>query len=301
MGGNLEIDKEIAHTAARQWGNVTRKQLLAIGLDDAGINHRVKIGRLYRAHRAVYAVGKPPVTPHEHAMAAVLACGDGAVLSHGSALALWGIWRRWERPLNVTVRTDRRPRGVSVHRNKLDARDVTRHYGIPVTTLARALLDMAPGMRAKSINRAINNGRLEHGLQLNDVIDVVRGHPHHRGAAKLRQVLGIATKRPTRSDFERSFPAFCRRYGLPAPEMNVSFGKHELDALFRAEGVIVELDSWTFHSGRIPFEGDRDKDADTLAAGLVTVRITDERYEKAPEREAVRLHRVLAWRRRRAA
>jgi hypothetical protein len=156
-------------------------------------------------------------------------------------------------------------------------------------------------MRPKSINRAVNNGRLEHGLRLDDLVDVVRSHPHHPGAKTLMKVLGIATERPTRSDFERSFPAFCERYGLPRPKMNFPFGRHELDAFFTDERVIVELDSWHFHSSRISFENDRAKDAETLACGLVTVRITDDRYEKAPDEEAARLHRILELRRTPAA
>jgi very-short-patch-repair endonuclease len=267
----------------------------------SSIDWRVRIGRLYRQHSGVYTVGTPPISPLEHAMAAVLACGENAALSHASALCLWGVWKRWDRPLDVIVRTDRRPKGVRVHRNRLDARDVTRRHGIPVTTLARTLLDMAPAMPPKSLNRAVNNGRLEHRLRLDDLADVVRRHPHHGGAKKLQQVLGIATPRPTRSDFERSFPAFCRRYGLPRPEMNFPFGRHELDAFFPEERVIVELDSWEFHSSRTSFEGDREKDAATLAFGLVTVRITNERYQKTPEEEARRLQRILAQRRGTAA
>lgn len=302
MGETFRLAKEIARIAARQCGNVTRPQLNALGLDDASIHRRVRAGLLHRVHRAVYAVGRPPIAPQEHAMAAVLASGPQAVLSHGSALTLWGVWKRWDRPFHTTTPDDRRPKGIRVHRtNNLDPRDVTRHQRIPVTTLARTLLDMAPAMPPKSINRAVNNGRLEHGLYLDDLKDIIRRHPRHPGAKKLKQVLGIATKRPTRSDFERSFPAFCRRYRLPKPEMNFPLGKHELDAFFPDHGVIVELDSWIFHSSRTSFERDRDKDADTLAEGLVTVRITDERYEKAPEQEALRLHRILARRRRAAA
>lgn len=230
-------------------------------------------------------------------MAAVLACGPGAVLSHGSALTLWGIWRRWDMPFDVTVNGHRRPNGVNLHRNKLHRQEVTRHAGIPVTTLARALLDQAPRTRPKSINRWINNGRLDHDLRLEHLRDVVRRHPRHPGAKKLKAVMGIATQRPTRSDFERSFPHFFERHGLPQPEMNYRLGKHELDAFFPEERVIVELDSWPFHSSRTSFEGDRDQDADTLALGLVTVRITDERYEHAPDEEAARLRRILELRR----
>src|SRR5437588_5892778 len=104
----------IAAIAAKQNGNVTVEQLHAIGLDDDAIAYRVKLGRLYRAHRGVYAVGHPPSMPLEHASAAVLACGPGAALSHGSAMVLWEFWKRWEFPLEVTVAGDRRPQRITV-------------------------------------------------------------------------------------------------------------------------------------------------------------------------------------------
>jgi hypothetical protein len=301
VGDNSNIEVKIAQIASRQQRQVTREQLLGLGLASSSIAWRVKNGRLFPSHPGVYSVGTPPITPLERAMAAVLACGEGAVLSHGSALALWGIWKRWGIPFDVIVKADRRPKGVRVHRNKLNKQDITRHHSIPVTTLARTLLDMAPEMRPKSLNRAVNNGRLADQLSLDALLDVVQRHPNHRGTKHLKAVLGIATRRPTRSDFERSFPAFCERYGLPRPEMNFPFGKHELDAFFPEEKVIVELDSWLFHSSRTSFEDDRAKDADTTAAGCVTVRITDERYEKRAAEEAARLRRILAQRRSAAA
>jgi very-short-patch-repair endonuclease len=281
---------------------VTRQQLLAAGLGEKAIDYRVNHGRLYRVHPGVYSVGLPPITPLEHAMAAVLACGPGAVLSHGSALSLWGIWKRWDRPFHVTVKTDRRPKGITAHRTtKLDRRDITRHYGIPVTTLAKTLLDQAPRMTPKSLTRAINDGRLSHHLNRDALFDVLHRHPHHRGAKKLRTVLGLTTDRPTRSNFEDAFPAFCRRHGLPEPQLNTSVCGYEVDVYFPDERVIVELDSWDFHRSKMSFEADRNRDADTLAAGLITIRITGERFEQTPEQEASRLHRILSQRRPNAA
>ncbi len=106
---------------------------------------------------------------------------------------------------------------------------------------------------------------------------------------------------PTRSAWEDEFPAFCAEHGLPTPVMNTFVAGHEVDALFPNEKVIVELDSWAFHSDRGSFEGDRDRDADTLAAGHVTVRITWGRMRRQPAREADRLGAILESRRRRAA
>lgn len=232
-------------------------------------------------------------------MAAVLACGPHAALSHGSALTLWGIWKRWDTPFDITVAADRRPAGIRVHRVRdLDRRDVTRHHGIPVTTLARTLLDRAPRMTTKSITRAMNTGRLNGHLHLSALAEVADRHPHHPGRSKLAVVLGRATERPTRSGNEDTFPAFCERYELPVPEMSATVCGYEVDALFADAKLIVELDGWAFHSSRRSFEDDRKRDADTLAAGFATLRITAARYGQNPAREAARLHEILARRRR---
>jgi hypothetical protein len=297
VGNNFRLAKEIAQVACRQLGNVTRAQLRTIGLDDAAIHRRVRAGGLYRVHCGVYAVGRPPITPQERAMAAVLACGPGAVLSHGSALALWGIWKRWDMPCDVMTKLDRRPKGVSVHRNKLRPGEVTRQLDIPTTTLARALLDTAPDMRPKSLNRAINNGRQAGHVHLDALIEVAQRNPRHPGRKKLEYCIGIAPERPSRSQFEDDFPVFCQRHGLPQPETNCTICGYSVDAVFVAERVIVELDGWDFHSSRVSFEDDRERDATTTAAGFVTVRITKPRFEEQPQREAKRLQAILAQRR----
>jgi len=230
-------------------------------------------------------------------MAAVLACGPGAVLSHGSALSLWDIWTRWDRPLDITVQTDRRPRGIRVHRSPLGPEDTTRQYGIPVTTLARTLLDEARRMRPKSLTRAINDGRQARHVSLDALVEVIQRYPNHRSRPALEYSIGVAPERPLRSGFEGDFSAFCERYGLPTPQMDAVVCGYEVDALFREEKVIVELDGWNFHWSRFSFESDRDRDADTAAAGFLTVRITWERIEQQPQREARRLQAILARRR----
>lgn len=264
----------------------------------SSIAWRVRKGRLHRTpYAGVYAVGCPPITPHERAMAALLACGEGAVLSHGSAMTLWGIWKRWDTPFDVTVKADRRPKGIKIRRNHLDRKDTTRHLGIPTTTLARTLLDQAPKMRLKSLNRAINNGRQSGYLHVSHLVEVVNRNPRHPGKPGLEYCIGIAPQRPSRSGFEDDFPGFCARYGLPRPEMNALVCGYEVDALFADEKVIVELDGWPFHSGRFSYEDDRDRDATTAAAGFLTVRLTDERFQTQPRREADRLNVILAQRR----
>jgi very-short-patch-repair endonuclease len=275
---------------------------LAIGLGARAIDYRVRVGRLHAAYAGVYTLGYPAVTPHERAMAAVLAGGPGAALSHGSAMSLWGIWKRWDTPFHVTVKADRRPKGVKVHRaSKLDRRDITRHHGIPVTTLARTLLDMAPRMTPKSLTRAVNDGRQNRHVGLDALADVIARSPQHRGATKLKSVLGLCDDRPTRSGFEDDFVEFCRTYGLPTPRVNRDVAGHEADIVFVEEKVIVELDSWLFHWSRSSFEDERKRDTDTLLADHVTVRLTDERFDNEPAQVASDLHTILTERRKRAA
>src|SRR5436190_7391872 len=202
VGGNLDIDKEIAHIAAGQQGNIHRCQLLALGLDDAAIHWRVKSGRLYRVYRGVYAVGRPPTTPVEKAAAAVLACGDRSALGFGSALTLWGVWKLWDQPFEVVVAGDRRPPGIRTHRMAgLLRRDITVEQGIRVTSPALALLHSAPRMRPKSLTRAVNDLRRAKLLTAADLADVVARFPVHPGAPLLRPH-AQTTHDPTRSHFE---------------------------------------------------------------------------------------------------
>jgi hypothetical protein len=291
------IDAAIAAIAGIQHGNVCRQQLLELGLSSSQIDYRIKIGRLYPLFRGVYAVGSPPTGPLQWAAAAVLACGDRAMLSHGSAMTLWGLWQRWGRPFDVTVAGDRRLKDVRIHWvTNLLKRDVCTEQGIRVTSPARTLLDQAPSLRPKSLTRAINNARHEELLSLSDLADVVRRFPYHRGAPLLKPFIGVKGG-ATRSGWEDDFPAWCDRHGLPEPIMDTFVAGHEVDALFPHEKVIVELDSWDFHWSKQSFEDDRDRDADTAAAGHITVRITGERMAKNERCEADRLHRILEQRR----
>jgi hypothetical protein len=300
VGDNSDIDREIAKVAARRHGNITRAQLIALGLNDDGIRWRVQRGRLFRVLHGVYSVGRRPVTPHERAAAAVLACGPRAVLSHSSAMALWGFSKNWQWPAEVTVAIDRRPRGVRTHLSTcLRTRDVTTHFGIRVTSPARTLLDSAPRMTDPALTRAVNDARLSKYLRMPALIDVVERFPRHPGAARLAPMVGVGA--PTRSPLEDKFLPFCKRFGLPTPMINTTVNGYEADAYFEAERVIVELDGYDFHSDRHTFESDRERDAHELTYGIVTVRVTEERIDGAPEREARRLHAILRARREGAA
>jgi hypothetical protein len=290
------IDRRIAALARPQRGYVTRRQLIELGVSRYDVQYRIKTGRLIPVYAGVYAVGHVPTLPQDRACGALLACGSGAALSHGSAAALWDVFKRWEMPFEVAAASARRRRGIRVHRTVLSKRDIRVHLGVRVTSPARTLLDICPRLGDKTLTRAVNDLRLERHLNLADLAEVLDRFPRNRGAKRLRPFLQPPGG-PTRSEFEDEFLEFVRRYGFPQPLVNTRIAGREVDAFFPAEGVIVELDGYRFHSSRERFEGDRDGDAEMLAIGLVTVRITWERMTRAPAREADRLSRILAARR----
>jgi hypothetical protein len=291
---------QIAQIAARQQGNITRQQLLALGVDRRSIDYWLCNHRLFRIHRGVYAVGHPPTSRIQEAAAAILACGPRAVLSHGSAMTLHGFWKRWDRPFEVTLAADRRPSRIRTHRcSTLLKRDVVVVQSIPVTSPARTALDMAPRLKPKPLTRLINDARRAGLITLADLDDVADRNPSHPGAPPLRWHTEDP-RNPTRSGGEDDFPGFCRRYGLPVPLINTKVHGFEVDAYFPDERLIVELDGWPFHRDRSSFESDRDRDATMLVHEIPTVRITYERLEQTPDREAARLHSILRQRRRAA-
>jgi very-short-patch-repair endonuclease len=184
-------------------------------------------------------------------------------------------------------------RGVRVHHTAtLTGLDVTRQLEIPVTTPARTVLDLAPRLEDPALKRLINDARLSGFLQPNDLQELIDRSTGQKGIKRLRRSAGL-DRRPTRSPLEDRFEAFCNRYGLPRPEINVQIAGHEVDALFREQRVVVELDGREYHDDPDSFERDRDKDADLTMAGFTPVRITDLRLTARPAREAERLLKIL--------
>jgi very-short-patch-repair endonuclease len=296
------LDKRIAAAARKQHGYITRSQLLALGLGPSAIVYRVKIGRLIPVYAGVYAVGHVPLGAEARSHAAVLACGRGAVLSHGSAAGLWKYVKYWTPPpFEVTARSKRRRPGITVHRaTTLTREDITCQLGVPVTSPARTVFDMTPRLTDnQQLGRFIRDARLTYTFHLGDLAELLDRHPCHPATKRLRPFLGM-TRGPTRSEFEHAFVEFARQFGLPTPITNTHLDGYEIDALFPNERVIVELDGAEFHLDRYAFERDRDRDAELLAAGWVTVRITWARLKEQPAREAARLRRILAARKRAA-
>lgn len=290
------VDTTIAKLATRQRGYVKRAQLLALGLGAKAVDYRVRSGRLIRVHSGTYAVGHLPQHPLDEAYGALLACGPNAVLSHGTAATVYGVYRRWELPLEVTVPAARRPNRIRIHRAKLTRDDITIQLGLRVTSPARTLLDMAPRLTDKQLRRAFNQLRLSHGLRPGQLAGLLRRFPRAPGAGRLIPLAG-STSRATRSGLEDKFLDFCGRHGLPEPRLNEKLGGIEVDVFFEGEGLIVEVDGYDTHSGPVSFETDRERDASMLELGFPTVRVTEERIDNAPEREAARLRAILERRR----
>ncbi len=294
------LDARIAQIAGREHGNITRRRLIGLGLSPNAIRYRVKVGRLFVVHRGVYAVGRPPRTALERASAAVLACGHEAALTHRPALALWDL-APWSWGMAVTAPSQHDHAGIKTHRSThLLRRDFRREKGIRVTSPARTLLDCAPLLSQRALSLAVNEALRRKLLRRSNLADVVARFPRHPGARRLAEFASVLGG-PTRSGWEDDFPAFCRHFGLPQPVMAARVAGYEVDALFPREKVIVELDGWQFHSSRQSFEDDRERDASTLAAGHVTVRLTWERMHARARREAARLEAILAQRRDQAA
>jgi very-short-patch-repair endonuclease len=241
----------------------------------------------------VYGVGRPAQTPFERASAAVLACGPGAALCHLSALALWGFAGKLQTPFDVAVPGDRRPKGIKTHQlRSLRRVDITTQLGIRTTTPARTILDCAPLLPEKRRNRVVNDA-LRSFLTRGALKDIVDRNPGNPGA-KLLSPLVERQDGPTRSELEDAFLKLCHDFQLPEPQVNVHVGGYEVDAFFPGHNLIVELDGWDYHSDRQAFETDRTRDADALARGLSTVRITHNRMTNHPAAEAARLLRILS-------
>jgi hypothetical protein len=293
------IDRLIAAIAYKQHGNITRQQLLELGLSPGGIAYRIRIGMLYPVFRGVYAVGCPPQTPLQRAAAAVLACGPHAVLSGSSAMTAWGFWRRWDKPFEVAlIEGDRRTPGIQVHRPRnLDRRDVRTQLGIRMTTPARTVLDIAARRNERQYQRDVNNALHSNYLSTGAIVDLLDRHPRHPAANRLAWFV-TTEGGPTQSDWERKLPAFCMAQNLPHPVMARRAAGHTPDASWPQLGIVLELDSWQYHNTRVDFETDHDRDLDYLADDLIPARITWELMIHVPDRTGERLRKIVAIRQR---
>ncbi len=269
---NASIDSRIAWVARGRHGIVTTRQLVEVGLTKSAISKRAKQGRLHRLHRGVYAVGHEGLSEEARWMGAVLACGPGAVLSHGAAAVHWGLLRPLGTPIDVTVPTQNgreRRRGIRIHRcaslkadlspNGLPTRLATVRDHIPVTTVPRTLLDIRATLAPRLVRRAV------------------------RQAEFLGLGLGEIKSDRTRSDLERDFLRLCHRTGLRQPEVNVPIDGMTVDFLWQQERLVVETDSYATHGGTVAFEEDRKRDLRLRRLGYAVHHFSDQQLEAEPE------------------
>jgi predicted transcriptional regulator of viral defense system len=256
---------------------VTRAQLAALGVGDTGVRDWVQSGRLHRLYRGVYAVGHDRLRLEGRWLAAVMACGPGAVLSHRDAAQLWELRQSNAALIDVTVpsRNGRaRRKGVRIHRSaRLTAGEVTTKDGIPTTTVARTLLDLADVLPKQALRRAVTEAEYRDRLDITAINAAVQGNPGRRGALLMKAVTGKHHR--TRSPLEDRFLALIDRYGLEEPETGVWVGPYELDFLWPRAGLVVELDGLAAHKTRAAFDADRLRDRVLWRRGLRTMRLTD--------------------------
>jgi very-short-patch-repair endonuclease len=288
----VPFERRLAALARRQQAMVSHVQLKELGLGASGIAKRARSGRLSRMYRGVYHAGHGPPTRKGRFMAAVLACGDGAVLSHRSAAVLWGLMHGGPEHPEVTVPRNggRGHAGIAVHRSPLPASDKTTHEGIPVTTVARTLIDLADVVSRRSLERAFDRAEYQR-LDFSGL----RVISQRRGASLLAAVMAEheAGTTMTRSALEEGMLALCREAALPLPEVNRHVEENEVDFVWRERAAIVETDGWRAHGTRRAFERDRVRDAELTVAGWRVLRITHARLEREPEAVANQLRRLL--------
>jgi len=295
-------DREIATVAACQRGVVTRCQLLELGVQSGTIDRALARGRLHRLHQGVYSLVPFTVLPAlaaEHA--AILACGERALLSHHTAAAVWGIRPFLDGDVDVTVvggERGRKRKGIRVHRTAhLDPRDSRRYQQIPITSPARALLDIAPETSGRSLEWALDQALVKRLTTRAQINAVLAAYPHRRGAPDLAALLD--PDRPTSltaSTPEERLFRHVRRAGLPLPEVNARVGNYTADFLWREHKVILEIDGYHFHHTRVAFERDHRRDAEHQREDFLVIRVTPRQLQHNHEAILVHVATTLARR-----
>ena len=231
-------------------------------------------------------------------MAAVLRYGPTAALSHLTAAVLWGIARSSSPAIHITVPGLGRAaaeRPIVLHRVRtLDPSLVVAHAGFPITSVERTLLDLAETVSPQRLRRAAEEAERRRLLDMHRLESLIAGSTGRHGLPKLTALFAAFTEpQPTREELEHNFLTFCRSAGLPEPQINAVIAGHEVDAVWPAHLIAVELDSWRFHSTRSAFEADRARDADLALEGYRTIRITWRRLMNEPGTVTTQLRRLL--------
>jgi very-short-patch-repair endonuclease len=298
---NTEIlDQRMARLAGRQHGIVGRWQLEELGFTEQMIRTRMAHGGLSRLHRGVYAVGHRAITFESRWMAAVLAHGPAAVLSHRSAGQLWGLYPRSRIAPEVTCPGSKKTkRGIVAHQGSLPGDEVVRVRGIPVTSVPRTMFDLAGTLEERQVERAWNEMEVRGYTAVFSVPDLLERYPRRRGSLLLarlanRKSLPVGI---TRNDFEEAFLALIDRHGLPRPRMNVHVplrGRfYEIDCFWEERRVAIELDGGPAHKTTKAFEDDRERDRILTAEGYTTSRVTWHHLHDTPDELASDLRQIL--------
>jgi very-short-patch-repair endonuclease len=293
-------DQRIATVAERQRGRVSRRQLLSAGISDGQIHRLLATGALHRLFDGVYAVGHLAPIELGRETAALLTCRDGSLLSHATAAAMWKLGAAGEEaPVDITVfggSPGRRP-GIHFHRTRILApHDISVVHGLPVTSPARTLLDLAERATHRELERALDEGLMNRILTRAQITGVLARATGRRGAVLLADVLSQRTGATmTRSEAEELMLAHLRAAQLPDPEVNGRIHGFQVDFLWRQPRLVVEVDGFKFHGSRRAFERDRAKSARLSAAGMQVLRFTWMQLEFESYAVIVRIAQALAW------
>ena len=296
FSAHQQVELAIGRLAVAQNGVVTLEQLERLGLSRRAVHERERSGRLHRINQRVYSLTPQVLTERGRFMAAVLACGPDAVLSHRSAAYLWGLVDSWEEPIDITAphRRGRSPEGVAAHRDgSLQPIDKTTLYGIPCTSVARALLDFAGIAPEWEVRKAVAQAEVLRILDRSKLQALLKRSRRRRGVARLRLILDTIhpqTKR-TRSDLERLFLGMCSKGAVPDPQVNVWLSapdgrRYQADFLWPDSKLVVEADSRRFHDTDSAFVSDRKRQQQLELAGWRVSRCTWEEVEREPRRLA---------------
>jgi very-short-patch-repair endonuclease len=299
--GRGPVDGQVARLAERQYGVVARAQLLGAGLGEDAIQHRLDQGRLHLLHPGVYAVGHTVVPREGRWLAAVLASGPDAVLSHWSAAALWGIRPNGRTRIDVTVgRRSRSSPLIYRHVSRVPADERAVKDGIPVTSVPRTTFDLAACEDVDTVVAMLREAEHLRRWDRLSLPDLLERCPGRRGSRKVRFALARLKSEPSgrrRSRLEERFAPFLRRHRLPLPRFNdwIVLGPKRLcvDCHWPGTGQIVELDGWEGHGTRSAFREDRARDRALRVAGYSVTRLTWNQLEDEPEAVAADLRALL--------
>jgi hypothetical protein len=260
-------ERKLARMASHAHGVVTRAQLLRAGISAEQIRQRLRRGALLPVYRGVYRVGHRAPSVEANYMAAVLACGEGSLLSGMAAAHVWGLVRGGPPVPEVLASGPRRLAGVRISRaRRVDPRDATSWRGIPITTVARTLVDVAACLSEDELGRAWHEASVRHRVKPAAVEAVLARRPNSPGAATLRRVMYGETP-IVLSRLEKRFLARLREAGLPVPRTNRLADARYVDCRWPARRLTVELDGYRYHNSRHAWEQDRRRERDAYARG----------------------------------